>query len=137
MNKIITSQTADLMAGVNSSFQAILDLLQNKEGYILLFHEIQILNGAEVLFAYYVKKSDYPMFPFYLKEDNKRRAYCFSYIYNKKTGGLFSGVACRLSKKASHHAIENWFKIMDSKVTALEAMEGKPRPGQGNKPRCI
>jgi hypothetical protein len=131
MNKIITSQLADLLAGANSSFQAMLDLLKNKEGYILLFHEIQIISGAEVLFAYYVKKSDYPMFPLYLKEDNDRRAYCFSYIYNKNTGGLFSGLACRLSKKASRCAIENWAKIMDAKVTAIEAMESQPRPGQG------
>ena len=48
--------------------------------------------------------------------------HCFSYIFNEKTSELLSGAACQLSQKASHCVIEDWFKMMDVRVTALDVI---------------
>jgi len=109
---------AIIMAGAKRSVQEKI-----KEGYILLFPELQKIAGVESLLTYYVKRSDFPMFPFSLKADNDRRVYCFSYIYNKKTAELISGIACQLSQKASHRVIEDWFRMMDARVTALDVID--------------
>jgi hypothetical protein len=115
---MIENITEGLIAEAKKSVQE-----KNKEGYILLFPEPQTIDGAEVLFTYYVKSSDYPMFPFGLKEDNDRRVYFFSYIYNEKTSELLSGAACQLSQKASHRVIEDWFRMMDARVTAINVID--------------
>ena len=109
---------AIIMAGAKRSVQEKI-----KEGYILLFPELQKIAGVESLLTYYVKRSDFPMFPFSLKADNDRRVYCFSYIYNEKTSEMLSGAACQLSQKASHRVIEDWFRMMDARVTALDVID--------------
>ena len=114
---MIENITDGLIAGAKRSVQE-----KTEEGYILLYPEPETFDGAEVLFMYYVKKSDYPRFPLYLKEDYNRRVYCFSYIYNKVTDKLITGMAGKLSQKASRRVIEEWFRMMDVKFTALEVI---------------
>jgi len=115
---MIENMTEGLIAASRKNLQA-----KNEEGYILLFPDLQTIDGAEIIFTYYVKKTDYPTFPFSLKEDYDRRVYCFSYIYNKVTDELITGMACKLSQKASRSVIEEWARMMDIKATALEAIE--------------
>ena len=110
--------TDSLIAGARKSVQA-----KNEEGYILLFPEPQTIEGAKILFTYHVKKSDYPVFPLHLKEDEDRRVYCFSYIYNQETGELIPGLAGKLSQKASSCIIETWYKMMHARVTAIDVID--------------
>ena len=115
---MIESMTEGLIAASRKNLQA-----KTEEGYILLFPDLQTIEGAEIIFTYYVRKTDYPIFPFGLKADYDRRVYCFSYIYNKITDELITGMDCKLSQKASRRIIEEWARMMDIKATALEVME--------------
>jgi len=115
---MIENITEGLIAGAKKSVHE-----KNEEGYVLLFPDLQTIDGAEIIFTYHVKKTDFLIFPFGLKIDYDRRVYCFSYIYNKVTDKLITGVACKLSQKASHRIIEEWARMMDIKVTALETIE--------------
>jgi len=115
---MIENITESLIAGARKSVQE-----KNEEGYILLFPDLQTIDGAEIMFTYYVKKTDFSIFPFGLKEDYDRRAYCFSYIYNKITDKLIAGMACKLSQKASRRIIEEWARMMDIKATAMDVID--------------
>jgi hypothetical protein len=114
---MIENITEGFIAGARKSARA-----KNEEGYILLFPEPQTIEGAKILFAYYVKKSDFPIFPIGLKEDEDRRVYCFIDIYNKETDELVAGPAIKLSKKASGTIIEEWFWMLHIKATALDVI---------------
>ena len=115
---MIESIAEGLIAGARKSVQA-----KNEEGYILLFPEPQTFGGADVLFAYYVKKTDYPMFPLCLKEDEDRRVYCFTDVYNSETDELIPGLAVMLSQKASGTVIEEYFRMMHIKATAIDVID--------------
>ena len=115
---MIENITDGLIAGAKRSVRE-----KNEEGYILLYPEPETFDGVEVLLMYYVKQSDYPLFSFYLEDDCERRVYCFSYIYNKETDELITGMAVKLSQKASRRVIAEWFRMMDVKLTALEVIE--------------
>jgi len=107
-----------LIAGAKRRVQA-----KNEEGYILLFPELRTIEGAKILFTYYVKKSDYPTFPLGLKEDEDRRVYCFTDIYNEETNELIAGLAGKLSQKASGTVIEEYFRMMHIRATALDVID--------------
>jgi hypothetical protein len=114
----MNNATEGFIAGARQSAQE-----KNEGGYILLFPEPKTFDGADVLFAYYVKKSDFPMFPFGLKEDEDRRVYCFTDVYNRETDKLIPGLAVMLSQKASRSVIEEWFRMMYIKATALDVID--------------
>jgi len=115
---MIESMTEGLIAASRKNLQA-----KNEEGYILLFPDLQTIDGAEIIFTYYVRKTDYPTFPFGLKADEDRRVYCFSYIYNKATDELITGMACKLSQKASRRIIEEWARMMHIRATAIDVID--------------
>jgi len=96
---------------------------KTEAGYILLFPEPQTIEGVKILFAYYVKKSDYPAFPFGLKEDEDRRVYCFTDVYNDETDELIPGLAVMLSQKASGPVIEEYFRMLHIRATALNIID--------------
>jgi len=115
---MIENMTEGLIAEAKKSVQE-----KNEEGYILLFPDLQTIDGAEIMYTYYVKKTDYPMFPLCLKEDYDHRVYCFSYIYNKATDKLITGMACKLSQKASRSVIEEWYRMMHIRATAIDVID--------------
>jgi len=63
------------------------------------------------------------MFPFGLKEDEDRRVYCFTDIYHEETDELITGLVGKLSQKASSSVIEEWFRMMHIRATALDVID--------------
>ena len=110
--------TEGFIAGARESAR-----LKNEAGYILLFPEPQTIEGAKILFAYYVKKSDFPLFPIGLKTDEDRRVYCFTDVYNEETDELVTGLAVMLSQKASGTVIEEYFRMMHIRATAMDVID--------------